>query len=332
MKLKNIIRDFLAELLWKLSLTNPERKKNSNFFIITFHRVLPDILLHQYPLQGLAVTPEQLEWFLIQFKKFFICMSLTNGWTSFVEHGTRQRPLLAITFDDGQIDNYLYAAPVLDKHNVKGTFFVPFIGIEEQKLLWHDRMAYVIQFMINTNIKSNLLDQIDLKNNDIQRSIENAKKWDNIDRELWIRKAEEACLAKAPDWYGFMSWGNLKELINRGHEIGSHSYSHPMLNDCSNYDLEREIIISKNMLESRLGAHVTSFCYPNGNFSDDVLDTVRRAGYRVAVTTKWGSNTIRDNPFLLNRQDMTFEYSKDRNGVLSFAIVAMRMADLKRNK
>jgi len=330
MEYKSLIRDCLADLLWKLSLTNPSRNRNSNCYIVTFHRVLPENLLNHYPLKGLVVTPAELEWFIINFKKYFDCMSLSKGWTSFIKQKTRLRPILVITFDDGQVDNYIYASPILDRHGVKGTFFIPYIGIDRQQMLWHDRMSYAIQNMLNNNIKSDLLLQVGLINNDIRRCIRNAKKWSHIKRESWLIKAEETVALKKPDWDGFMSWDNLKDLIIKGHEIGCHSFSHPMLDDCDKTDLKREIVSSKKLLESKLEADVISFSYPNGNYSKDVLNMVENAGYKVAVTTEWGSNTIKDHPLLLKRHDMTSEHSKNRKGILTFSRVAMRMANLKR--
>ena len=51
------------------------------------------------------------------------------------------------------------------------------------------------------------------------------------------------------------------------------------------------------------------FCYPNGNYTREIAEMVRSAGYHAAVTTKKGWNQFDDDRFMLKRigihQDMT---------------------------
>lgn len=88
---------------------------------------------------------------------------------------------------------------------------------------------------------------------------------------------------------GYMNVKMLKEALGAGMSIGSHSLTHPRLARLGDAELRREIFDSKAMLEDALGVAITSFCYPYGNFSQQVVDLVQEAGYRLAVST------IRDN-------------------------------------
>ena len=134
----------------------------------------------------------------------------------------------------------------------------------------------------------------------------------------------------APAWDGMMTWRQLRELAERGHEIGCHSYTHPILVHCDDQQLEREIVASRRRLEEELGVEVRSFCYPNGDHDSRVVSAVRRGGYELAVTTRWGSNGPTAEAFSLRRHDMVTENSLDRHGRLSAPRVAMRMAGFVR--
>jgi peptidoglycan/xylan/chitin deacetylase (PgdA/CDA1 family) len=67
-------------------------------------------------------------------------------------------------------------------------------------------------------------------------------------------------------------------------EIGSHGIDHAVLTGLPPEEAWREISESKRMLEEKLGAAVTSFCYPKGCYDRSHRDMVARAGYRTACT------------------------------------------------
>lgn len=87
----------------------------------------------------------------------------------------------------------------------------------------------------------------------------------------------------AIDRPGFLSWDNLREMQHAGMTIASHSRSHPFLLKISDpAALREEIAGSKRLLEERLGASVTEFAYPFGQYDATTTALVREAGYRAA--------------------------------------------------
>lgn len=75
----------------------------------------------------------------------------------------------------------------------------------------------------------------------------------------------------------------LVDLRAMGMEIGSHGVTHSVLT--SSRELGRELIESRDKLEQTIQRAVSSFCYPFGRFSAQVMRSVRLAGYRLARTT-----------------------------------------------
>jgi len=98
----------------------------------------------------------------------------------------------------------------------------------------------------------------------------------------------------------FMSILQMFNLFDEGHEIGSHSQSHPHLPALSDKRLEQEVAGS---LDDFIGYGFTqpveTFCYPYGEYDANVVQTVVDAGYRGARTVNDGYNDKTANPFLL---------------------------------
>jgi peptidoglycan/xylan/chitin deacetylase (PgdA/CDA1 family) len=77
----------------------------------------------------------------------------------------------------------------------------------------------------------------------------------------------------------------IRELVQLGMEIGSHTMSHRVLTQLALETIEKELTDSRRYLEDILGKDVFSFCYPKGKFSRLVRSKVAAAGYRLARTT-----------------------------------------------
>lgn len=86
-----------------------------------------------------------------------------------------------------------------------------------------------------------------------------------------------------------MTLGQIREMADRGFEIGSHTLSHPHLTGLDDDRLRRELVDSKHRLEDLLGREVSSLSYPYGDHDQRVIEAARAAGYRNAVSTMLGT-------------------------------------------
>lgn len=80
--------------------------------------------------------------------------------------------------------------------------------------------------------------------------------------------------------------GQLRAVAAAGHEVGSHTMTHPALAGMDNRALETEVRQSREVLEDVLGAPVRGFCYPYGSFDRAAADAVQAAGYDHACVVK----------------------------------------------
>lgn len=98
-----------------------------------------------------------------------------------------------------------------------------------------------------------------------------------------------------------MEPGQVREWMAAGHEIGSHTLTHPRLTRIPPEKAREEIVSSRKKLEDLFGARVDHFCYPWGDWNPAVRDLVIEAGYKTACTTDLGVNTAGTSPFELRR-------------------------------
>lgn len=100
---------------------------------------------------------------------------------------------------------------------------------------------------------------------------------------------------------GYLNWEQISTLEADWNEIGSHSVNHPSLSRVSKSQLQEEVAGSKQYTESYLHVPCESFCYPGGNYNNAVVQAVRDAGYKWAVTTKYGRASSKDDINLIPR-------------------------------
>lgn len=100
-----------------------------------------------------------------------------------------------------------------------------------------------------------------------------------------------------------LSTEQLTDISNAGVLIGSHTCTHPKLNEISPDEkrLHDEIFNSKQQLEEQLGKAVDHFAYPFGLYDNKAIATIKQAGYKTACSTRSGFNRLDINPLLLRR-------------------------------
>lgn len=228
----------------------------------------------------------------------------------------------AITFDDGNLGAHKYGLPVLTKYHVPAAFFIITQKVREADKYapyYFDRLEAMLQLT-----PKNSLDLSDFgygvvslagdehkiefykkfrRQIKITASSEKAQIDESIDRQLGVSEERIARFLQA-EAYQMMSWEEIGDLLKKGHEIGSHTRTHPSLSQIDAAQLEFEIGGSFDDLKARLGLQEIPFAYPFGkpkHFSDAAVEMVRRSGYTCGLTMKAGENVPEINLFRLRR-------------------------------
>lgn len=90
----------------------------------------------------------------------------------------------------------------------------------------------------------------------------------------------------------YLNWDEVKEMSKNNISFGGHTKSHvylPLVADES--VLWNEIAGCKKVIEGHIGIPVDYFCYPTGGFTGRVKMLVKKAGYKGACTTNYGSES-----------------------------------------
>ena len=87
-------------------------------------------------------------------------------------------------------------------------------------------------------------------------------------------------IAKYIGHSGYMGWDEIRELHKAGMTIGSHGFSHEILTNLLDTQIEEELRASKKYLERNLGFEVDTFSVPKGFCDDNVIQKAYDAGYK----------------------------------------------------
>jgi peptidoglycan/xylan/chitin deacetylase (PgdA/CDA1 family) len=278
--------------------------------ILMYHKVLPAQLISQYPMPNLVVEESvfrrQIKWLQEHFEVLRLCDAIDYLSSPSSFSLASRAPLACITFDDGYLDNFVYAAPILDEAAVKATFFIT-TSFVDGNFLWFDRAAHLWcadQHLAINLAQKNVPDWRQrfsgkIRSHDEWVSI--LKQLDAITREK-ILAGFDASILKDKVVYSPMNWRHVAELRDRGHEIGAHSVTHPILTRVSDDCLEHELVGAMQALSSVAGEDIVGVCYPNGNYDQRVVALSKSAGFRYGCTVDRGMASWKSNRMTLPRR------------------------------
>ena len=251
---------------------------------------------------------EQME-YLDKYYNVISLEQLVNYYNNIQGYRLPPNPIV-ITIDDGYKSNYTLAYPVFKQFNIPATIFIATNFVDKKETLWVDKIGMDETIEDNAHYYA-LINKI------------KSTPQEKIGEELKHLKTP----SNIPEIYKPLEWRDIKEMIkSRLITIGDHTCSHSILTHCKSETMEKEISLSKKVIEDNTMIPCRLFSYPNGSVGDFNAETkalLKKSGYSCALTTIEGMNDKYSDVFELkrfgvdNREDLIM-FIMTLSGVLQF--------------
>lgn len=263
---------------------------------------------------GLSVSPANFRSQLETLKRRRSPMSM-DRFARLMRERRLPNDAVALTFDDGYLDNLLAAKPLLEAEGVPASVLVTTGWLDSPELFWWDELTRLVllrreAFTGSLTIGADTM-TFTVGPADEWEPRRTWRSWDppRSEREklyvnLWTRlqrlgEAERqahvrdlAAQVGAPAGDGetekdrVMTREELARLPSAMVDVGVHAVTHQPLTSMPAAQRREELQDSRAVLEAATGKPMTGFAYPHGDLDEETRDIVGELGFAWAVTTE----------------------------------------------
>jgi peptidoglycan/xylan/chitin deacetylase (PgdA/CDA1 family) len=227
------------------------------------------------------------------------------------------RPLFALTFDDGWRDSYEIAFPLLQRMNVPALVFLVSAAVDSGELFWpedvvtktHQHSGSVPDDKLLSALRDNWPQSPPPKHTMHGSPASSAETWVEAlklvtPEERFQRIADffrTVGIDQTPLQGYLMTWEHARIMQSAGIVFGSHTHTHRILKGLANDDIRYEAEQSKRIISNRLDAPIDAFCYPNARYNGREGSILANVGYQYAFRIDGRAVTVADDQFYLPR-------------------------------
>jgi len=296
-------------------------------YIFCYHRVVPYEYAQKFNMHpAMWISPDTFSDDIRWMKKHGNIVGLDTILDPASVHG---KPLFSITFDDGWIDNYKYAFPILKEHAVTATVFLVTNAINTGEIFWVEDFLYKIARIQDKH------SVLDAKNKLLSICIregvlcsdsgvglnemagcyaEYLKTRKGRERAKLLSELYEYLSIDAEPIVGeILTWKQIQEMRDFGIMFGSHTHTHEILKYEDDDLIYKELCASKRILEDNLQEPVHAFCYPNARYRLDNTSLLSKAGYKYGFILENEVCTKRSSDYLIPRYLLCERMSTNKN-------------------
>ena len=260
---------------------------------------------------GLSVSPERFAE-QVRVLRARRTMLSVDAFVARLQCGDLPHDAVALTFDDGYLDNLYQAKPILEAADVPGTVFLTTGRIRTGEEFWWDELARMVLSRAEPLSASVTVepDGLQIELPPIDPEIEPRVAWRAWDRPVTAREAtyqtlwqalrdcapdsRERAMAQLRRVFG-ATQPNPEDLPMRAADFADSSriafrrsarVHPPGAHHLQAAARVEEIQRSRVEAEELSALPVTGFAYPHGDRDAETIDMVRRAGYRWACSTR----------------------------------------------
>lgn len=288
--------------------------------VLAYHRILdwtaPDFTDFE---PNVSASPDMFTEQMAYVSKNFNVISLDDLHYHIISGASLpERPLL-ITFDDGYLDNYEHALPVLKYHNFPAVVFIVTSRMTNPSPLWWDECAYYFHATDRTDADLPFLgyrtftsheDRMETRDEQIE-ALKKIPETAKQQAMVGLSDVLEVSLSARPPV--FISWDQAREMVEAGVTCQPHTVNHPILTRIDSAEAFQQIQQSRQMIEQELGYEASAFAYPNG-MPDDynlvTLEHLKNLRFTSAFTLTPGPMKLEDvrrYPYQIKRVFLSYK-------------------------
>jgi peptidoglycan/xylan/chitin deacetylase (PgdA/CDA1 family) len=279
-----------------------------------YHRVIADTMARQTDSNpGIVVSSMQFDKQMRTLRERFNPLSLAEFRQSVESCTPPPNRSCLVTFDDGWIDNYDIAFPILRKYSIPAVVFLPCNYISTDQTFWQEEMLMRLTRMSESTDKHtnrSLQKLLATRDDGYPATVSGIRlfvislkdaPYKHIEEVLQQVRILASTCSDGGHYNRHLSWDQVREMKESGIDFASHALSHQLLSRLDAGELERELTLSKRIIEEETGESVFAIAYPNGDYDPAVLHATKAAGYTLGFSTRHGLFSIDDDPLTVPR-------------------------------
>jgi peptidoglycan/xylan/chitin deacetylase (PgdA/CDA1 family) len=268
--------------------------------VLNYHRIWHPVQTGFDP-GVFSATVESLDFQCSHVKKYYRWVGLDEAIA--IAEGREKTPGMSVlmTYDDGYIDNYTLAYPVLKSHGVQGVFFLITSYVGSTTVPWWDQIAFLLRTTLETRIALTYPEpaefdlSLEQRPASLQEILRLYKSPRTEDPERFLIELRQACRSKhgIANHRRFLDWHEAREMLRGGMAFGVHTHTHPLLAKLAPSEQARELTTCCQIFEERLKVPGDVLAYLVG--SREAFDSVTQRvlgelGFRAAFSFYGGLN------------------------------------------
>lgn len=266
--------------------------------ILMYHRIVnPGDTSNEFLQPGMYVFRDTFRSHLTYLKRHYHILKVQEL-IARAQNGQDLKRYCAITFDDGWVDTFNNAYPLLMEFKIPATVFLATGFIGTDRLFWPEELSFLLQQVQlaapppEFPALNKLLASVQVMSRDADAfydaAIMELKQWTPDDREDLLSQLR-SLYNHRPQNRLLMNWEEAKEMQQSGLvTFGAHTLNHVLLDQVPVQEAEKEILQSKRDIVERLHVTPDFFSYPNGNYTVAIKMLLKKHCFKAAVTTKKG--------------------------------------------
>lgn len=246
--------------------------------------------------------------------------------------GALPEKAVLLTFDDGYIDNYTFALPVLKEHHMQGSFFIPGKTFTENVLLDVNKIHFILASSNDRKLEQELLTKMDYyrgneflypSNSDLLAEYEKPSRFDTKET-IFVKRMLQTVLPEQlrniitselfAEFVGvpedkftrelYMNRDQIRLMKQSGMFIGLHGYDHYWLGHLSTEQMHEDLAKALDVMEEFIDPEAWVMNYPYGDRNPEVISHIKSEGAVLGLTTDVRvADLEEDSPFELPRLD-----------------------------